>query len=78
LHLSAYVNLNNKVHRLNNKTSRSSWLEYVDGTGDMCRKDIVLDQFKKSAEYKDFAESSLKDILERKKLFKEMENMLFD
>jgi len=70
LHLSAYVNLNNKAHQLKNTDYKSSWLEYSDEKHDQkfCAKNIVLDQFKTRAEYKQFAEKSLVDILEKKKL----------
>jgi len=68
LHLSAYVNLNDKVHQLGNPTSklvksRSSWPEYLDKTGNLCVKDIVLGQFDNPEDYKNFAEESLKSIL---------------
>jgi len=78
LHLSAYVNLNDKVHPLGSSTpkwTKSSWEEYVSGVKNgFCEKDIVLGQFKNSAEYKEFAESSLIDIKERK----EMEKFLLE
>ena len=78
LHLSAYVNLNNRVHRLGSRASKSSWDEYINEKHNLCKKHIIVDQFKKIAEYKDFAESSLKDILSRKKLFKELETKLLE
>lgn len=77
LHVSAYVNLNARVHQLGSeasKFSKSSWDEYVDNKDGFCEKDIVLGQFKNSAEYKDFAESSLIGIRERK----EMEKFLME
>ncbi len=78
LHISAYVNLNNKVHRLGSSASKSSWDEYLNKQKGLCRKKIILDQFSNISEYKDFAESSLKDILERKERYKKMENLLLD
>ncbi len=73
LHLSAYVNLNNKVHKLNSssyKLVRSSWNEYIERNkkrqADFCEKSIVLGQFKNPSEYKVFAENSLNDILYHK------------
>ncbi len=78
LHLSAYVNLNNRIHRLGSLASKSSWNEYVNEQNEFCNKKIVLDQFKNINEYRDFAESSLKDILARKQLYKELETILFD
>jgi len=53
----------------------SSWGEYIgnkldkpDKQDDFCEKDIVSGQFKNVGEYKKFAESSLKDILENKEV----------
>ncbi len=68
LHVSAYINLNNKVHQFGSDASKSksSWDEYVEGSGNFCEKKIILGQFKNPAEYKSFAESSLIDIRERK------------
>ena len=76
LHLSAYVNLNNKVHKFGNSIPgwMSSWGEYINNENGFCEKDIVLGQFNDAAEYKAFAESSLADILERK----EMEKFLIE
>lgn len=79
LHLSAYVNLNDKVHKLSNNNqlgsptpklivSKTSWDEYVTSFNDttFCKKDMVLKQFTDGLDYKRFAENSLKSILERK------------
>lgn len=76
LHVSAYVNLNNKVHKLGDSVpkSKSSWSEYLKSRGnakdDFCSKEIVLNQFGSIGEYKSFAEDSLKDIQERKEMKK--------
>ncbi len=70
LHISAYVNLNNKVHQLECSLSWSSWREYINNQDNFCEKDIVLGQFNNLQEYKEFAESSLKDIQERKEMGK--------
>ena len=82
LHLSTYVNLNNRVHQLGGSASKlvykSSWEEYIKRQGGLCAKKLILDQFKNIFEYKDFAESSLKDILRRKELGKEMESLLLE
>lgn len=81
LHVSSYVNLNNRVHKLKlaGPIFKSSWDEYM-GTNknDICKKDIILDQFKTNKEYKDFAESSLIDILERKKQSRELNDLLLE
>lgn len=69
LHVSAYVNLNNKVHKLSGPTSKlvkSSWGEYIGCGENFCEKDIVIDQFRNKSEYKKFAEGSLLDILNRR------------
>jgi len=67
LHTSVYVNLNNKVHKLGNGVSKSSWMEYggLDNDG-ICKKDIILGQFKDFEEYKEFAGTSLEWIKENK------------
>mgnify|MGYP001586514233 CR=1 FL=1 len=71
LHISAYVNLNDKVHEISGFTAgkvRSSWDEYMGKKNhSICSKDIILGQFKSTKEYKSFAESSLKQILRLKK-----------
>src|SRR3989338_2794453 len=74
LHLSAYVNLNDKQkpllddQRLGDqvaKLGKSSWKEYIeaDQRSNFCsRKNIILKQFRSKMDYKNFALSSLKDI----------------
>ena len=79
LHLSAYVNLNNKVHKfeqLGNRISKSSWDEYMQNADidNFCEKSIILNQFSSASEYKTFAEDSLKSIKERK----DMEKLLLE
>ncbi|MDP2668455.1 MAG: transposase [bacterium] len=79
LHLSAYVNLNNRVHRLGHRVSKSSWEEYIKKKkNNFCKKSIILNQFNNISEYKNLAENSLKDILERKQLHKELEISLLE
>ena len=82
LHLSAYVNLNYHTHQLGGLTAKlykSSWDEFIDsGTGGFCNKNIILEQFRSSREYKQFAESSLKDIAERKNRDKEFCEILLE
>lgn len=82
LHTSAYVNLNDKVHKLSSgvtKFIRSSWKEYVgENIKDLfCKKDIVLGQFKDKMDYKKFAEESLEGILERRSIDEKDEEDLF-
>ena len=83
LHLSAYVNLNNKVHKEKNaewmnKFAISSFTEYENGKTNFCKKEIILDQFKSRVEYRGFALSSLKDILIRKENEKELKALLLE
>lgn len=80
LHVSAYVNLNNRVHKINDKKLNiSSWNEYTnESNNNFCKKDIIIKQFKNLEEYKNFAENSLEDILRRKDSEKEIENLLLE
>lgn len=81
LHLSAYVNLNNLVHKLGGETAKfvaNSWGEYSEGQTGFTKKDIILSQFSEASEYKKFALDSLQDILKRKELFKEMKDALLE
>lgn len=79
LHLSAYINLNDRVHLLGSSTSRSttsksSWDEYILGRESFCKKDIILSQFKDVVEYRKFMEESFEVIKERK----DMEKLLLE
>ena len=79
LYLSAYVNLNYKIHKKENGLWLSSWQEFISNSKEPLRnKSIILDQFKNSEEYKIFAEECLLDMIERKERFKEMEGLLFE
>ena len=73
LHVSAYVNLNNRVHNISNTLCKSSWEEYRENKDNFCQKDIILNQFKDRSAYRVFAENSLRDIKERKELFHQVE-----
>ncbi len=84
LHVSAYVNLNDKVHQLGSLTPKlvksiSSWEEYVGkDTAGICKKEAILDQFKNSRHYKDFALSSLVTMRQRKREMKDLERFLLE
>jgi len=79
LHVSVYVNLNNRVHKLRNAFFRSSWEEYGEPIKKpVCKKSVILNQFKNFKEYKNFAEDSLPEIIKRKQSLKEVEKMLFE
>lgn len=71
LHLSVYINLNDKVHQLRGETAKlvqSSWQEYTKEikSKKLCNKEIILEQFKSITEYKNFSEASLKEIVKLK------------
>lgn len=74
-HLSAYVNLNYKVHKLRGSTPyQSSWNEYIGKIkSEICEKNIVLEQFKNINEYKRFVKESLHNILKKKDDLKDIE-----
>lgn len=87
LHVSAYVNLNDRVHQRGGSTatntamlaSRSSWGEYT-GTGikGVCEKDIIIGQFGSVEEYKKFALASLESITQRKEELKDFDRFLLE
>ncbi|MES2059641.1 MAG: transposase [Patescibacteria group bacterium] len=82
LHLSVYVNLNNRIDEPTKNVfdlSKSSFNEYVNNTQEtsvICSKGIILDQFKSTMAYLRFAEDSWKDILFRKSLEKDISDYL--
>jgi putative transposase len=78
LHVSVYVNLNDRVHQLRSPASKSSWEEYSKGIDDnhkdaMCSKKVVLSQFDHVSAYRGFAERTLPSIQARK----DLQRMLF-
>ena len=78
LYLSAYVNLNDKIHGINNKDNLvfSSFKEYTENNiGDMCicEKSIILGQYKDKESYKKFLEDSLPELIRQKENKKELE-----
>ncbi len=73
LHVSVYVNLNDRVHKLGHGVSKSSWREYVEGLDDrhkdaMCKKQIILERFKHPEAYQQHALTNLPLIQGRKEL----------
>lgn len=70
LHTSVYINLNWKVHKISGLTAgnvKSSWDEYIGKIKyGICNKEIILKQFKSIKDYKDFAYSSLIEIIKAK------------
>ncbi len=79
LHVSAYVNLNDRVHQLGGPTpklvkSKSSWEEYMNvHDSGICEKGIILEQFGSAHEYEEFSLSSLATMQERKQDMKGLE-----
>ncbi|MEK9175048.1 MAG: transposase, partial [Patescibacteria group bacterium] len=84
LYLSAYINLNNKVHKLSNlvtKLTKSSWAEYTTANyheKKFCNTKIIQEQFSSKKEYKEFAEEALQYIKERKDLYYELQHFLLE
>lgn len=84
LHVSSYVNLNDRVHKLGGETpklvkSMSSWEEYTNKKiKGICKKDIVLEQFESVGAYKRFALSSLETIIKRKEDMKDIADFLLE
>lgn len=82
LHLSAYINLNDRIQQLSGsaaKLHKSSWDEYVGNglvTDPLCGKEIILSQFKNELEYENFAKEALLHIRERKDMEKSLELIL--
>ncbi len=76
LHLSVYVNLNQRIHQFGHPMSKlrlySSWGEYTgESNNKICEKSIILDRYNSRKEYIKFAESSLQDIISRKNKLKD-------
>jgi len=69
LYMSVYVNCNSEVHGIA-KAESYRWCsmpEYLSGEKLLCKKDIILDQFKDIDEFKSFAKENTVFAEERKK-----------
>ncbi len=68
LHLSTYVNMNNRnsLGSSTTKLSKSSLEEYTENEKGVCDTKIVLEQFRNPKEYKKFALESWQDTQNRK------------
>lgn len=66
LHVSAYVNLNDKVHKLSDQVTKfhNSRDEYFSGKEGFCSTQVVLDQFKSCEVYASFARETVSAIVE--------------
>lgn len=70
--LSAYINLNNLVHKITSNLFRSSWAEYANNNNTkqknqgnhICSKEIILDSFNSFSEYEIFARETVAWIIE--------------
>jgi REP element-mobilizing transposase RayT len=74
LHLSAYINGNNKLGHPMSKLSKSSLEEFLEDTitEKFCNTKIILEQFKNKKEYANFVTKSLEDIILRKEMLEEL------
>lgn len=81
MYLSAYINLNNKIHRLGTRSTKSvdkrgegeklfwksSWEEYMgENKEKFCNKNIVLDRYKNIEDYGKFAKSVVNGVLTKR------------
>ena len=75
LYLSAYVNLNDKIHNINNEDKKvfSSLKEYTEEIEGICEKSIVLDQYKNKEIYKKSLENLLPELIKKKEEMKDLE-----
>lgn len=74
LYLSAYVNLNNKIHGVpENKMSLSSLREYKENKNGICNKNIILDQYKKAEEYISTIDKLFTELVRQKNEKRELE-----
>jgi putative transposase len=86
LHLSAYVNLNFKVHQLGGQAAKlvkSSFDEYLIGkhvkdNADFCDKRIILNQFQSPNDYKQFAQRAIKYTQDKREKENDFMNLLLE
>lgn len=80
--LSAYVNLNFRVHKIKGlalKLTKSSWGEYMgENHENICEKKVVLNYFKDKEQYKKFAFNSVKETLLRRESEKILRDILLE
>lgn len=73
--LSAYININPKLHKITNNLNKYPWSSYLDyinrRKGTLCDKNMILNQFPhKNYTYKDFIGNCLPEMRKRKDLKK--------
>jgi len=74
-YLSAYVNLNDQIHKINNEhgTVFSSLEEYTKNIDGVCEKNIILDQYNGKQEYAKFLDDSLPELIRQKEQSADLE-----
>lgn len=75
-YVGAYINLNYRIHQLSSRSAKldnkkvflkSSWREFLGKNKDnFCNKSILLDRHKNINDYKKFAESVMKGVVNKK------------
>ena len=82
LHLSAYVNLNYKIHHLSkNALYCSSLEEYIKPesiASPLCKREIISAQFKNPKEYETFAIESAQSTIENREIDETLEALLME
>lgn len=80
LFVSAYVNLNDRIHGAPKDMVYSSWNEYMgkNDDKDRCSKGIILDRFKNREEYRKFAEDVARETKRRREEDKEFSQLLLE
>jgi len=78
LYLSAYVNLNDKIHKIKDDNVISSFKEYTENIEGICIKSIILDQFKNKEEYKKFLDDSLSELIRQKEEKSDLEKYFIE
>lgn len=78
LRVSAYVNANDKIHKLDGSVARvvrSSLKEFTEPENApvICKKDVVLEQFDSPTEYQNYVEELIPEMIEVKTLEREQE-----
>ena len=78
LHVSAYVNCNDRVHKIKDpalRLVRSSFSQYLGLKSGFCKTDLILNQFKNAKEYRSFCEDSLELMLQSKEEARELKEL---
>lgn len=79
LHVTTYVNLNNKVHGLSDQVAsfvRSSWPQYQGLATGFCNPKIILSQFGNHKEYVTYANETLPDMKAKRADYSELKDLL--